>query len=444
MMEILSARAGGPLCVLAILLAAVSCVPVPPSDGAGRTSATARAEQPSPRVGDGTAPEAFRDLRSHPLEYPGPGRDEPEPTGLREVALGWFGPSDPGDELNGGMWLAANLAVDEANEAGGYKGLPFRLLPAWSDNPWGTGVSLVARMAYVDKVWALIGSVDGPSTHLAEQVVAKARLPLVSPVSTDKSVNLAGVSWMFSCAPGDHLYADLLVESWAVGGGESATCALLRATDHDSRLAASEILKALARRDQVPARVLDFHPGTKDFTSDVEILRELEPQTLFLVAGAEDSALCLRALRSEGLRCAGYGTPRIGRARFLQLAGDAAEGVRFPVLSDSSSSHPASETFRRRFIARAGRPPDDAAAFTYDAARLLIAAVQRAGLNRARIRDAVVRLSPWQGVTGVIEWDPTGQNQRPVTTMAVVRSGRVHHETPSLRGQSHQQASRRQ
>ncbi len=100
------------------------------------------------------------------------------------------------------MWNAACLAVEQANRAGGYNGLPFRLVAGWSDNPWGSGVTEVARMAYVHKVWAIIGGIDGPSTHLAEQVVAKARLTLLSSASTDKTVNLANVPWMFSCLPG--------------------------------------------------------------------------------------------------------------------------------------------------------------------------------------------------------------------------------------------------
>ena len=32
------------------------------------------------------------------------------------------------------------------------------------------------RIVYQDRVWAIIGGIDGPSAHLAEQVVAKARL----------------------------------------------------------------------------------------------------------------------------------------------------------------------------------------------------------------------------------------------------------------------------
>ena len=89
-------------------------------------------------------------------------------------------------------------------------------------DPWGTGVSQLTRMVYDEQPLALLGSVDSATTHLAEQVVAKANLPLVSPIATDKSVTLAGVSWMFSCAPDEAAIARVLVDAVLAAGGGRA------------------------------------------------------------------------------------------------------------------------------------------------------------------------------------------------------------------------------
>ena len=80
--------------------------------------------------------------------------------------------------------------------------------------------------------------------------------------------------------------------------------------------------------------------------------------------------------------------------------------------------------FERTFRERAGRPPDYAAAHTYDSVRLLIEAIRRAGLNRVRIREAVSQISPWTGVAGVVAWDSLGSNTRPVR-LGTIRRGRV-------------------
>jgi branched-chain amino acid transport system substrate-binding protein len=188
-----------------------------------------------------TAEAPYHDFRLQTLDYVGPIEEDPDPSSLTEVTIGWFGPSDSHHPLHGDLWTAAALAVEEINQEGGLQGLPVRLVPRWSENPWGSGVAQVARLVHEEHIRALVGAVDSPGTHLAEQVAVKARIVLVSPVSTDESANLAGVPWMFSVVPGDHLWAPLLVRRLLESIG-NAGFALLTTTDHDSRLAAREVL----------------------------------------------------------------------------------------------------------------------------------------------------------------------------------------------------------
>jgi ABC-type branched-subunit amino acid transport system substrate-binding protein len=70
--------------------------------------------------------------------------------------------------------------------------------------------------------------------------------------------------------------------------------------------------------------------------------------------------------------------------------------------------------FRTRFVSRFEHPPDAAAAHAYDAVTLVVAALGKSGLNRARLRDALQALSPYQGVSGLVQWDALGRNTRTV------------------------------
>jgi len=366
----------------------------------------------------------FHEYRSQSLEYVGSMADAPIPEDLTEVAIGWFGPAEATHPLHGDLWVAASLAVEEANRVDGWNGFPFRLLPSWSENVWGTGVSQLARMVHEEGLWAILGSVDGSATHLAEQVVAKALLPLVSPVSTDESVNLAGVPWMFSVVPGDHLWAPVLVEDLLalVGEGEFG---LVSVTDHDSRLAADVLLEELRRSDRGPLQRLDVRPGRTDLASQIERLGFADATALLVIAGPEDGARLLRAIRNQGFDGPIFGSPQLARQTCLDLAGEAAEGVRLPVLRDPKVDGAERRRFESDFRLRTGKDADWAAAHTYDAARLLLAAIQKAGLSRPGIREALVELAPWQGVTGVVDWDSTGQNRRAVTAMATICEGRL-------------------
>jgi branched-chain amino acid transport system substrate-binding protein len=318
------------------------------------------------------------------------------------------------------MWCAASLAIEEANQAGGYKGLPFRLAAGWSDNPWASGVKEVTRMAYMHKVWAIIGGIDGPSTHLAEQVVAKARLTLLSPASTDKTVNLANVPWMFSCLPGDHLQAPILAQAIASRVGKKPFL-LISAVDHDSHVFTVEFVKSLARHQLTPFHHFEFDPKERDFAELAERIARSRAHALVLIAGAKPGAHLVRAVRAKDFAGPIFGGPCMGRSGFLEQAGETAEGVIFPLLYTAGEN---SAGFEKKFTSRFGRRPDYAAAHSYDTVRLLIAAIREAGLNRVGICDAVRELSPWSGVTGTIEWDSLGANSR-VVHLGTIRSGRV-------------------
>ncbi len=155
----------------------------------------------------------YFDPNHRPRTFEGPGLDDPEPADVREVLIGYFGPADPAHPVGGMLWQGAALAIEEANAGGGYRGRPFRLAPVWDENPWTGGAARLVRLVYVEKVWAIIGGIDGATTHLAEQVVAKALLPLVNPAGTDRGIHGANVPWIFSCVPPDQELAPPLARA---------------------------------------------------------------------------------------------------------------------------------------------------------------------------------------------------------------------------------------
>ena len=144
------------------------------------------------------------------------------------------------------------------------------------------------------------------------------------------------------------------------------------------------------------------------------------PQRLAIVAPPRLAARLVRAVRSAGFEGRVLGGPGLARRAFARAAGDDAERVLAPALAEPSLD----TAFFQAYEARWGEPADAAAALGADAVRIVAAAVRQAGLNRARIRDAVRALSPWAGSSGRVRWDPRGRNERP-TELGVWRHGRL-------------------
>lgn len=333
----------------------------------------------------------YFDPNHRPRTFEGPGINDPEPADVREVLIGYFGPA------GGMLWQGATLAIEEANAGGGYRGLPFRLVPAWDENPWTGGAARLVRLAYIEKVWAIIGGIDGATTHLAEQVVAKALLPLVNPAGTDRGIHAANVPWIFSCVPPDQELAPPLARALKQ---RNAPFAILSATDHDSRAFLSELALALGRDRITPALHVEFEPGARQAADLAARLGGSGAKAVVVLAGPQDSARVIEAIRASGFTGDVFGGPT--------LESTSLSGVSFPRLGEIAPE------FRARFIKRFGRPPDLHAASGYDAAALLVSAIRKSGLNRSRIRDAIQALPPYQGASGRIEWDPLGRNLRPV------------------------------
>ncbi|MCU0259281.1 MAG: ABC transporter substrate-binding protein [Solirubrobacteraceae bacterium] len=140
------------------------------------------------------------------------------------------------------------------------------------------------------------------------------------------------------------------------------------------------------------------------------------PRALIVLAPAVRGGRLVAALRAAGFGGTIAGGAPFGRAAFARAAGPAAESVLAPGAGDGSGF--ARDAFVRAYEARWGEPPDAAAVHGYDALRLTAEALRRAGLNRARIRDAVRELAPWDGASGTVRWDARGRND------AAVRLGR--------------------
>jgi branched-chain amino acid transport system substrate-binding protein len=352
-------------------------------------------------------PKPYHDRVSVPLNYNGPGREDPDPGDLSEVRIAYFGPGDSGHSGRDSIWEGASLAIEEANQQGGYRGLPFRLIPAWAENPWAGGAASLIRAVYVDKAWAIIGGIDGSTTHLAEQVVTKALVTLINPAATDRSIHMANVPWMFSVVPGDNLQAPLISQALKERGEPFA---LLSGTDHDSRAFLSELNLAFTHDRISPTLHVEFEDIHLSVGGVVDRLLKTDAKAVVVLAGTADSYVLIKAIRRAGFTGTLFAGPLLGRA----IPDTPLEGVMIPVLGDIPA------TFRATFSARYDCPPDYAAAYGFDAATLLVEAVRNSGLNRAKIRDAVRELSPYQGITGQIQWDAVGQNQSPVTLRAVL------------------------
>ena len=78
-----------------------------------------------------------------------------------------------------------------------------------------------------------------------------------------------------------------------------------------------------------------------------------------------------------------------------------------------------------------GEKPEQFASLAYDAMNALLESICRAGLNRARIHDALAQIYEYDGVTGRMVFDPNQKNVSPMY-LGTVRDGKITYRVATM------------
>jgi branched-chain amino acid transport system substrate-binding protein len=348
----------------------------------------------------------YKVMMSDPLDFTGceaPRADGPD---LGNIAIGLFLPDGSKDPAAMSIRRGALLAVAQANESGGYNGRPFELVRRWDDNPWAGGAREMTRLVYGDRVWAVIGFLNGAG-HIAEQVAAKAYLPVLSPASSDPSLTQARLPWIFRLPPDIGAQARALTEQ-GISARKLKRVGIVTSADHDGRLAGREFRRRMGSAGIPPAFYFQLMADEIDEVHAVAAkIRAFSPEGLVLSLRPPHLLRLLAALKEKGITCAvflpwmpgldpaGLGTTYSGEIVFVEP---------FP------RSNPRYREFAGAYRLRYGSPPSFAAAYGFDSAQMIIAALKSDGLSRSALRRALSAMSGYGGVSGQIKWDNGGGN----------------------------------
>jgi len=362
-----------------------------------------------------------------PLEFLGPGREKPEPE-VETVKIGVIAPLEMGREAYIGrpMLQGTEIAVAEANASGGYKGKPFELVIRNDTGLWGASANEIVAFSYEDKVWAIIGTVDGANTHIAIRVALKTEVPIMNVADLDPTLVETKIPWVFRNSADDRQMAySILYYVYRERGYRKV--AILRADNRYGRFGVSEFRSGSVRLGR-PAPIeinyeVDFKNLNPDFTLQMDRLERVKPDAVILWADAEAAGHIVKKMRERNLTMPIFACERIVNQVFLDIAGEAAEGVIATYPYNPNAQIPALKRFNQMYRKRYGVEPNTYAAHAYDGANMVIEAIRKAGLNRYRIRDALAEMKTYEGITGRIELDEVYSDRSPVI-FVTVRNGR--------------------
>jgi branched-chain amino acid transport system substrate-binding protein len=300
-----------------------------------------------------------------------------------------------------------DLAVLEANDSGGVLGKPVRVryVDARGNKDRAKKAAEDAIVQHGAKL--LIGGVSSDSAMGIAAVAERAKTPMISPSATARELTASG-SYVFRICFTDPFQGTAMALH-ARDSLKLKRIAVLRdvGSTYSVRLADAMTKTFEARGGEVVASAT-FEARDEDVRPMLQDLLAPDPEAIY-IPGYEREVLRIvrtaRALGFEGrfLGADGWDTEEVRRAS------DALEGARFTTHFASDEPRATVTAFSERFVAKMNEAPNALSALGYDAARVALLAIGRAGSDdRERIHEALRSGPAVDGVTGSLGFDDRG------------------------------------
>jgi len=254
----------------------------------------------------------------------------------------------------------------------------------------------------------------------------RAEIPIVNSASTDPTIPETYIPWFFEVLQDDRVQSLTLARHIFTELGFKRV-AILRVNNRYGRFGVPKFRDAARRLGHPVVIEQKYLPGDTDFSKQLQVIRSSRADAIVLWTDEAQAALILKQLRAAGMKQRVFGAYRTLGPTLLAEAGDAAEGFEAVFPYDPTRKDAKWIDFNSRFEARFHEKPEQFASLAYDAMNALLDSICKAGLNRARIHDALADIEEYDGVTGHMVFDP---NQKNVSPMYL---GTVHNGTITYR-----------
>ena len=298
---------------------------------------------------------------------------------------------------------SVTMVMDRINRMGGIHGKQIVLEIADSRGDPKESVLIAEKFVADPDIIAEIGDFSSSSCMAAAPIYERANMTQLSPTASHMGFTQKGQN-MFRVVATQG-YEGPYNARWAVrelGKKKIATIYI----NNDWGVDANKYFTEEARK--LGAEIVAeeaFTPGEKDFTAILSKIKRLKPELIYLPTFYADAAAILNQAKRIRFNPVVLANSSLFSQKTIELGGDAVEGILIPANYFSADPRPAAQEFTREYEALYGTVPNQFAALAYDAANLMVSALQKAGIeDRAKVKDALVSLQGFQGATGSISY----------------------------------------
>lgn len=300
---------------------------------------------------------------------------------------------------------AIRLAIDEKNAKGGIKGRKIELVTIDDAGKQSEAATAVTRLINDHHAVAILGEVASSLSLAGGPIAQKAKIPMISPSSTNPDVTDVGDYVFRVCFLDD--FQGWVDAKFAKENLKAMKAAILydQAQAYSSGLA-DYFEKAFKEMGGTIVTKQGYTGGNLEITSQLQSIKSAGADVVFLPGYYSDAGTIIRKARESGITTPFLGGDGWDSEELPKIAGPAINGNYFSNHYAPEEDRPEVKNFVASYQKKYGSTADGLAALGYDAALVLFDALERAPTTGGKdLRDAIAATKNFTGVTGTFSID---------------------------------------
>ncbi|MCB1919991.1 MAG: ABC transporter substrate-binding protein [Candidatus Competibacteraceae bacterium] len=298
------------------------------------------------------------------------------------------------------------IVIEDLNAKGGLNGRKIELVHYDTGGNAREALNFVKRLIQKDQVDLIVGGTTSGDSLAVIPEVEKARIPLISLAGAVEIIEPVR-KWVFKVAHTDRMAAAKIFEDLRKRGLNKV--ALITGDGGFDKSGREQVLKLAPEYGMT--LVADESYGNKDtdMTTQLTKIRATDAQAIINFGFGQAPAIVTKNIKQLGINLPVYQSHGVASKTFIDLAGEAAEGVRLPAaalvvaeqLPDTDPQKPVLLAYKKEYEAKHG-PVSTFGGHAYDGIMIAAEAIKRAGgTDKAKMRDEIEKTSGFIGTAGV-------------------------------------------
>jgi len=300
------------------------------------------------------------------------------------------------DDYGKGARMGAELALAEYNEKGGYKGQKVEAVIYDDETKPAKGVENVTRLITRDRVFAIVGPVNSGVALAIIDIAQKNQIPLMDTIATAEQIiaryQSAPKNFIFRVSLNDGIQTSFMIDY--IKAQKYQRIGLMHDSTGWGQSGRDTALRLLKEANlNLVAGPEVFDQNDSDMTAQLTKMQDAKVDFIIAYTLAPAAVQIAKSMQKIALKVPWTGTWGLIAPNFLKLGGkELTEGV-MAVTSytpdHSANARALHEKVDRIFKDQGGDFHPVATAQTYDGVRLVLRALDIAGPDPQKVRDAL-------------------------------------------------------